>query len=219
MFSFRNAYACARCASMFRCVSLKSFISTEPALGCMLLGNETRLCRFIFNIVTSLNTFQLAPVRPVLLILAQSASGLPTDCLPPYQPCVWPPSCRRALWWSAGSCSVTLASWREDPALSWPCAPESGPKRSSRWELSLTCTAVDDRRHQTLATGSQTAIMWFHTAVTVSSAFVMVTLRVITFNAISINTSCADFICTGKWCVQVCAEYLAAIVPFRDVLI
>lgn len=37
----------------------------------------------------------------------------------------------------------------------------------------------------------------FHTALMVSSAFVLLTLRVITYKVISINTSCADLIC-GK---------------------
>lgn len=63
---FRNDFGCARCVSMFRCVGLTSFISAKTALGCMLLGNETRLCHFIFNIVPW--TLQLAPVRPVLFI-------------------------------------------------------------------------------------------------------------------------------------------------------
>lgn len=57
MYSFKNDFACARCASMFRCVSLSSFISTETTLGYLLPGTETRLCRFIFNIVTATSLF------------------------------------------------------------------------------------------------------------------------------------------------------------------
>lgn len=57
MYSFKKDFACARCASMFRCVRLNSFISAETASGCSLPGNETRLCRFVFNIVTAPSLF------------------------------------------------------------------------------------------------------------------------------------------------------------------
>lgn len=48
---------------------------------------------------------------------------------------------RRALQWSAGSCSVTSGCWREVPVLSWLYAPDCGLKPSSRWDYTTHCSA------------------------------------------------------------------------------
>lgn len=110
-----------------------------------------------------------------------------TLCAMLTRPCVASSSCRRALWWSAGSCSVTLASWREDPVLSWRCAPESGPKPSWRWVDSSAC-AVHRQEASGLPPGPP-------------SSSDVATLRGTTTDAIGINTSCADLIWT-KWCTE-----------------
>lgn len=138
------------------CRHIQLYQSEAYSLGYMLLANETPWLRdLVFHTVTDwgdilqqwsqeilfkqshfcLNNFELAPVRSAL------KPFLFTQLLFPCYPsttamttCVCSPSCSRALWWSAGSCSVTLGSWREDPALSWWCAPGSGLKLSSRWE-------------------------------------------------------------------------------------
>lgn len=41
---------------------------------------------------------------------------------------------RRAPRWSAGSCSVTLGSWREEAVSSWRYAPDCGLKPLWRWD-------------------------------------------------------------------------------------
>lgn len=49
---------------------------------------------------------------------------------------------RHAPRWSAGSCSVTLGCWGEEPASSWPFAPELGLKPSLRWDYGAHWSAL-----------------------------------------------------------------------------